>query len=89
MVIDGVIDPVSYTTGRGDQAKTLPSDARLRSEQGAYDTLQGFLRLCDLGGPNCAFSGGNPKRRYDRLARRLIAEPDRLPDGQGGTIPFT
>ena len=89
VVIDGVIDPVSYTTGRGDQARTLPSDARLRSEQGAYDTLQGFLRLCDLGGPNCAFSGGNPKRRYDRLARRLIAEPAQLPDGQGGTVPFT
>jgi len=89
VVIDGVIDPVSYTTGRGDQARTLPSDARLRSEQGAYDTLQGFLRLCDLGGPTCAFSGGNPKRRYDRLARRLIAEPAQLPDGQGGTVPFT
>ena len=89
VVIDGVIDPVSYTTGRGDQARTLPSDARLRSEQGAYDTFQGLLRLCDLGGPNCAFSGGNPKRRYDRLARRLLAEPAQLPDGQGGTVPFT
>jgi pimeloyl-ACP methyl ester carboxylesterase/putative sterol carrier protein len=89
VVIDGVIDPVSYTTGRGDQARTLPSDARLRSEQGAYDTLQAFLRLCDAGGPNCAFSGGNPKRRYDRLARRLLAEPAQLPDDQGGTAPFT
>ena len=89
VVIDGVIDPVSYTTGRGDQARTLPSDARLRSEQGAYDTLQALLRLCDQGGPNCAFSGGNPKRRYDRLARRLLAEPAQLPDGQGGTVPFT
>jgi pimeloyl-ACP methyl ester carboxylesterase len=89
VVIDGVIDPVSYTTGRGDQARTLPSDARLRSEQGAYDTLQAFLRLCDAGGPNCAFSEGNPKRRYDRLARRLLAEPAQLPDGQGGTVPFT
>jgi pimeloyl-ACP methyl ester carboxylesterase len=89
VVIDGVIDPVSYTTGRGGQARTLPSDARLRSEQGAYDTLQAFLRLCDAGGPNCAFSDGNPKRRYDRLARRLLAEPAQLPDGQGGTVPFT
>jgi pimeloyl-ACP methyl ester carboxylesterase len=89
VVIDGVIDPVSYTTGRGDQAETLPSDARLRSEQGAYDTLQAFLRLCDAGGPNCAFSDGNPKRRYDRLARRLLREPAQLPDGQGGTVPFT
>jgi pimeloyl-ACP methyl ester carboxylesterase len=89
VVIDGVIDPVSYTTGRGDQAETLPADARLRSEQGTYDTLQAFLRLCDRGGPNCAFSAGDPKRRYDRLARRLLAEPAQLPDGQGGTVPFT
>jgi pimeloyl-ACP methyl ester carboxylesterase len=89
VVIDGVIDPVSFTTGRGDQARRLPSDARLRSEQGAYDTLQAFLRLCDAGGPNCAFSEGNPKRRYDRLARRLLREPAQLPDGQGGTVPFT
>jgi pimeloyl-ACP methyl ester carboxylesterase len=89
VVIDGVIDPVSFTTGRRDQARRLPADARLRSEQGAYDTLQAFLRLCDRGGPNCAFSDGNPKRRYDRLARRLLREPAQLPDGQGGTVPFT
>jgi hypothetical protein len=42
-----------------------------------------------LGGHTCAFSGGNPKRRYDRLARRLPAEPAQLPDDQGGTVPFT
>jgi pimeloyl-ACP methyl ester carboxylesterase len=60
VVIDGVIDPVSYTTGRDGQARRIPSDARLRSEPGAYDTLQAFLRLCDRGGPRCAFSGGDP-----------------------------
>jgi pimeloyl-ACP methyl ester carboxylesterase len=87
VVIDGVIDPVSYTTGRGGEARRVPSDARLRSEQGAYDTLQAFLRLCDRGGPRCAFSGGDPKRRYDRLARRLLREPAQLPDGQAAPSP--
>ena len=72
VVIDGVIDPVSYATGRGNQSKTLPIDARLVSEQGAYKTLQGFLSLCDKGGSNCPFSDGNPKERYDRLAKRLL-----------------
>jgi pimeloyl-ACP methyl ester carboxylesterase len=89
VVIDGVIDPVSYATGRGNQAKTLPIDARLVSEQGAYKTLQGFLSLCDQGGPNCAFSDGNPKQRYDRLAKRLLAKPAELPDGEGGTFTVT
>ena len=75
VIIDGVIDPVSYATGRGNEAKYLPIDARLVSEQGAYESLQEFLRLCDPGGATCAFSDGNPKRRYDALAQRLIAEP--------------
>lgn len=88
VIIDGVIDPVSFATGRGGEARRLPVDARLASEQGAYETLQGFLRLCDRGGDNCAFSAGDPKRRYDLLAKRLRATPVSLPDGKGGTIPF-
>jgi pimeloyl-ACP methyl ester carboxylesterase len=84
VIIDGVIDPVSYATGRGGEARTQPIDARLHSEDGAYLTLQGFLRLCDAGGDSCAFSGGDPKARYDALARRLQRKPAQLPDG-----PFT
>jgi pimeloyl-ACP methyl ester carboxylesterase len=88
VIIDGVIDPVSYATGRGNEARTLPIDARLVSEQGAYQTLLGFFALCDRYPDNCAFSAGNPKRRYDALARRLRRAPAQLPDGQGGTIAF-
>jgi hypothetical protein len=72
--VDGVLDPVAWATGRGAQARTLPFSTRLRSAKGASQTLQEFLRLCDVGGPNCAFSQGNPKRRFDRLARRLLRE---------------
>ena len=82
VVIDGVIDPVSYATGRGNQAQTLPIDARLQSEQGAYATLQGFLSLCDRYPSHCAFSGGDPRARYAALANRLLAHPAHLPDGE-------
>ena len=78
LVVDGVLDPVAWSTGRGDQARTLPFSTRLRSAKGAYETLQEFLRLCDAGGPNCAFSEGNPQRRFDRLAKRLLREPVRV-----------
>jgi pimeloyl-ACP methyl ester carboxylesterase len=84
LVVDGVLDPVAWSTGRGDQARTLPFSTRLRSAKGAYQTLQEFLRLCDAGGPNCAFSEGNPKRRFDRLARRLLREPVEFTDPASG-----
>jgi pimeloyl-ACP methyl ester carboxylesterase len=84
LVVDGVLDPIAWATGRGDQARTLPFTTRLRSAKGAYATLQEFLRLCDAGGPNCAFSEGNPKRRFDRLARRLLREPAEFTDPTTG-----
>jgi pimeloyl-ACP methyl ester carboxylesterase len=90
VVVDGVLDPVAWSTGRGDQARTLPFSTRLGSAKGAYQTLQEFLRLCDAGGPNCAFSAGDPKRRFDRLARRLPREPVELTDPTTGeTFVFT
>ena len=89
VIIDGVIDPISYATGRGDEAETLPIDARLKSEQGAYDTLLSFFAACDAGGENCAFSEGSPKNRYARLADELLQAPIELPDDEGGTFPFT
>jgi len=89
LVVDGVLDPIAWATGRGDQARTLPFSTRLRSDQGALATLNEFFRLCDAGAANCAFSAGSPRRRFARLAERLLAEPVQLPDGQGGTFPFT
>ena len=89
VVIDGVLDPVSWTTGRGDQADTLSVTGRLLSEQGAYQTLQQFLSLCDAGGDTCAFSEGDPRQRFDRLARQLLEEPAEVPDGNGGTVTVT
>jgi pimeloyl-ACP methyl ester carboxylesterase len=89
LVVDGVLDPVAWSTGRGDQARTQPFSTRVRAAKGAYDTLNEFFRLCDEGAENCAFSEGNPARRYARLAKRLLREPVELPDGQGGTILVT
>jgi len=89
LVVDGVLDPIAWSTGRGNQARTQPFSTRLRSAKGAYQTLQEFLRLCDAGGPNCAFSEGNPARHFDRLAKRLLREPVEFPDGEGGTFLVT
>lgn len=89
VVIDGVVNPISWTTGKGDEADTVPVFGRLGSEQGSYETFQQFLALCDAGGPSCAFSAGDPRQRFDRLARQLLREPAVLPDGDGGTVTVT
>jgi pimeloyl-ACP methyl ester carboxylesterase len=86
LVVDGVLDPVAWATGRGDQARRLPFSTRLRSAKGAYETLNEFFRLCDAGGPTCAFSAGDPARRYARLARRLLREPVEFTDPVSGEV---
>jgi pimeloyl-ACP methyl ester carboxylesterase len=84
LVLDGVPDPVAWATGRRDQAATQPLYNRVGSAEGGDATLGEFLRLCDQGGPACAFSQGDPRRRYQALTRRLLANPVQTPDGPVG-----
>jgi pimeloyl-ACP methyl ester carboxylesterase len=72
VVVDGVLDPIAWTTGVGNQADTLPFSTRLRSDAGAQATLDEFFRLCDAG--DCAF-GPNAADRFADLAEKLKAEP--------------
>ena len=49
LVVDGVLDPIAWTTGSGNQGSTLPFSTRLHSDIGAQATLDEFFRLCDTG----------------------------------------
>ena len=82
LVVDGVLDPIAWSTGRGGEARRLPFSTRLRSDAGAQATLDEFFRLCDAGGDACAFSG-DAAGRFAALAQRLREEPVEitLPDG--------
>src|SRR5689334_19218472 len=82
VVVDGVLDPIAWSTGRGGEAATLPFSTRLHSDVGAQATLNEFFRLCDAGGSRCAFSGG-AAARYAALAQRLAQQPVTItfPDG--------
>jgi pimeloyl-ACP methyl ester carboxylesterase len=74
LVVDGVLDPIAWSTGRGGEASTLPFSTRLHSDVGAQATLNEFFRLCDAGASRCAFSGG-AAARYAALAQRLRQRP--------------
>ncbi len=83
VVVDGVLDPIAWTTGRGDEAATQPFSTRLRSDAGAQATLDEFFRLCDEAGPDgCAFAGDSAAR-FAALADLLKQGPIEIID------PFT
>jgi pimeloyl-ACP methyl ester carboxylesterase len=86
VVIDAVVDPIAWTTGRGLEAMWLPLFTRLRSDAGAQATLDEFFRLCDEAGPNaCAFTP-NSSARFDDLAEQLLKEPIKIVLPSGGEV---
>jgi pimeloyl-ACP methyl ester carboxylesterase len=84
IVIDGVLDPIAWTTGKRGEAG-LPFSTRLRSDVGAMETLRQFFRLCDAGGDACAFSD-RASKRYAALAKSLRASPLLLTDPETGAV---
>ena len=73
-VIDGVLDPIAWSTGNGATSRTQPFTTRLGSAEGSEDTLDQFLALCDQAGDRCALSG-NARARYDALLARAKLNP--------------
>jgi pimeloyl-ACP methyl ester carboxylesterase len=90
LVVDGVLDPIAWATGRGDEGTRLPFAARLGTDRAARATLGEFFRLCDAGGSACAFSGG-AAARFASLAARLRAAPFdfTLPDGSVARVDYS
>lgn len=84
LVIDGVLDPIAWTTGASGQ-QDLPFSTRLRSDQGAQDTLNEFFRLCHAGGDACPLAGGaGAEARYAALADMLRTAPILIEDPSTG-----
>lgn len=88
VVVDGVLDPVAWATGGAGQGTTVPFSTRLRSAAGAGETLEEFFRLCDAGGPNCAF-GPASAARFAAMAGALRAHPLIITLPNGDTFVFT
>jgi pimeloyl-ACP methyl ester carboxylesterase len=74
VIVDGVVDPIAWTTGVDGEGQTVPFFGRNRNDIGAQDTLNEFFRLCDLGGSNCPF-GPHSSDRYAALADLLRDHP--------------
>jgi pimeloyl-ACP methyl ester carboxylesterase len=88
MIIDGVLDPIAWTTGSGD-GFTVPFSTRLHSDAGAQATLNEFFRLCDTG-VDCAFAPDSAAR-FTALGDALKAHPLPVifPDGSTGEVNYS
>ena len=79
LVIDGVLDPRLWSSGR-----QIESDRVATQEE--FDE---FLRLCKEAGPACAFGDGRrTAKRWEKLARTIEEEPVDLGDGFIYTYDF-
>ncbi len=86
LVIDGVLDPIAWTTGASGEGD-LPFSTRLHSDIGAMDTLNEFFRLCDEGGDACPLAGGaGTESRYSALAEALLGAPILIEDPSTGEM---
>ena len=74
LVMDSIVEPVNWATGRGD-GFSVPVYNRERSDQGAYATMRQFLSLCDRAGSRCAFSPGDPAKKWKLLLARARQAP--------------
>ena len=87
LIVDGVLDPVAWATGTGDEGSTIPFSTRLRSDAGAQATLNEFFRLCDAGGPRCAFAPRSAAR-FAALVAKVKAHPMPVTLPDGSTFPL-
>jgi pimeloyl-ACP methyl ester carboxylesterase len=91
LTLDGVVDPIEWTTGYQPADAFVPHWYRTGNFVGSDQALTTFLNACALDA-RCAFRepGVDLRGKYDRLLARLRRRPVdiRLPDGTPITINY-
>ena len=87
MVIDGVVDPVSWAGTSATQG--TPVTLRIRSAEGAQKALDKALALCDAAGTDYCLNAGHAKQNYLAAVAKLKAKPLKLLDIDGSTYDYT
>lgn len=70
MVFDGALDLVANSTGAPGQEQ-LPVDVRADTARSQAQELDAFFDRCAQAGPRCAFSAGDPHRKFADILARL------------------
>ncbi|MBJ7472718.1 MAG: alpha/beta fold hydrolase, partial [Solirubrobacteraceae bacterium] len=86
LALDGALDPVRFTTGRGLAEGSQPLDYRLKSYVGTDEAVSGFLAACADAPGTCAFAP--PGATAASLRTKFNATLARIRSGNGVTVDF-
>jgi pimeloyl-ACP methyl ester carboxylesterase len=75
LVLDGVADPVAWTTGVPPNGPSIPQFLRVGAAHGSETTLNRFATLCDAAGRRACPLAGGSRAKLDRLRARLLRGP--------------
>lgn len=70
MVFDGALDLVANSTGQPGQ-EDMPVDVRADTARAKAEELDAFFDRCAEAGPKCAFSSGDPHRKFADMVSKL------------------
>jgi hypothetical protein len=70
LVFDGPLDLVANSTGQPGQEE-MPVDVRADTARSQAEELDAFFDRCAQAGPRCAFSAGDPHRKFADMVARL------------------
>jgi pimeloyl-ACP methyl ester carboxylesterase len=71
LVVDAVLDPIAWANRGGK----VPFSTRLRSDEGAQETLDELFRLCEAAGPQQCALAPDAAERFAALAERVREQP--------------
>lgn len=90
LVLDGVLDPVEWTTGAPRAGGLAPMSYRVGSFGGARQALDSFLDACERD-DRCTFRepGVDLRQKFDRLLERVKQAPVNVPVDGPDEMPDT
>ncbi|GAA2966611.1 alpha/beta hydrolase [Actinokineospora diospyrosa] len=74
MIVDSVVDPVQWSTGKGADSRYLVT-ARINSADGAWEALTSALAECDRVGPSRCAASGSALHKWTTVVERAKQGP--------------
>lgn len=81
LVVDGVLDPVAWATGRGGEHRTKPVTERLKSHLGAHEALMSAFTECERGGTSLCAEAKTVRKDWEAILATLSKGPVDMGDG--------